>query len=398
MTADPTLSAADYRCYCDYPFVDVPHAAEGPLAGRRFAVKDLFDVAGYPTGCGHPDWPARAHPASETASAVTALLDAGAECVAKTVTDEIAYALNGRNAHYGTPVNPAAPDRVPGGSSSGSAVATAAGLVDFALGTDTGGSIRVPASYCGLYGFRPTHGRIAIDHCMPLAASYDTVGWFARTGADLQAVGEVLLDEEPGADAPFCLVVSTAVDYLDADTRPGFNAAIERVAPHFRRVFSAVDMLLMEEDWGLTFRVTQAAEIWQAMAPWVEAHNPSFGPGVKERMAWARSLGAEEIAFHQDRRATIQSQLRARIGLDTVLLVPTAPSAAPLLSVDDADLEEFRKRLIALSCLAGLAGLPQVTLPLARCRDGAPVGLSLIGSPGADRTLLALAAAIDGAT
>lgn len=394
MTAEASFADSDYRCFCDYERIEIPRAESGPLSGLRFAVKDLFDVAGYPTGCGHPQWPGRDEARTETASVVTSLLDAGAECLGKTVTDEIAFSLTGRNAHYGTPINPAAPDRVPGGSSSGSAVATAAGLVDFALGTDTAGSIRVPASYCGLFGIRPTHGRLSLDHCMPLAPSYDTVGWFARTGRDLQAVGDVLLEADHAPPAPFCLVVSTAIDYLDADTRPGFDEAIRIVVPHFRRVFSAIDMLLMEEDWGLTFRITQASEVWKAMAPWIEEHNPTLGPGIRERMDWARSLTEDEIAFHNDRRATIQTQLRARIGDDMVLLVPTAPSAAPLLSVPDADLEDYRKRLIALSCLAGLAGLPQVTMPLARTRDGAPVGLSLIGAPGADRTLLALAATI----
>lgn len=395
MASKATAAPSDYRCFCDYPAVEVAHAATGPLAGMDFAVKDLFDVAGYPTGCGHPTWPGRDAPSRATAAVVTTLLNAGAAFGGKAVTDEIAYSLNGRNAHYGTPVNPAAPDRIPGGSSSGPAVATAAGLVDFAIGTDTGGSVRVPASHCGLFGIRPTHGRIALDGCMPLAPSYDTVGWFARSGALLQAVGDVLLENDPLPPAPYCLVLTTAFDLLEAKTRATVDAALRRATRHFRRVFAVSDVLLIEEDWGLTFRVSQGAEVWQSMGSWVEESAPEFGPGVRERMQWARTLPPDDVAFHQDRRATIRSQLRARIGPDTVFVLPTSPAAAPLLTTRDEELEDFRTKLIALTCMAGIGGLPQVTMPLATAPDGAPIGLSLIGAPGADRTLLALAAAID---
>ncbi|MGX1100002.1 amidase [Amorphus sp. MBR-141] len=395
MTSTTTADPSDFRCFCDYPTVDVAHATSGPLAGMDFAVKDLFDVAGYPTGCGHPNWPGLDAPSLATAAVVTTLLEAGAAFGGKAVTDEIAYSLNGRNAHYGTPVNPAAPDRVPGGSSSGPAVATAAGLVDFAIGTDTGGSVRVPASYCGLFGIRPTHGRLALDGCMPLAPSYDTVGWFARTGALLEAVGDVLLANDPHPPAPHCLVLTTTLDLVEARTRATIAAALRRVTRHFRRVFSVPDILLVEEDWSLTFRISQGAEIWTAMGPWVEDRKPEFGPGVRERMQWARSLLPDDVAFHRERRETIRSQLRARIGPDTVFVLPTTPAAAPLLTTRDEDLEDFRNKLIALTCVAGIGGLPQVTMPLGTAPNGAPVGLSLIGAPGADRTLLALAAAID---
>tara|TARA_R110002020_G_scaffold36894_24_gene110974 strand:+ start:13068 stop:14273 length:1206 start_codon:yes stop_codon:yes gene_type:complete len=387
--------ADDFHCFCDYPDIHVPHADAGPLARTSFAVKDLFDVAGYPTGCGHPDWPGLHAPSVSTAPVVSALLEAGAAFAGKTVTDEIAYSLNGRNAHYGTPVNPAAPDRIPGGSSSGPAVATAARLADFAIGTDTGGSVRVPASYCGLFGIRPTHGRLSLHGCMPLAPTYDTVGWFARSGALLETVGDVLLAKDPHPPAPYCLVLTTLLDLVDRDTRPAVEVAMQRVTRHFKRVFAVSDIRLVEEDWGLTFRISQGAEVWESMAPWIEATHPAFGPGVRERIEWARALPADDIAFHRARRGSIRSELRARIGPDTVFVLPTTPASAPLLTTPDAELEDFRNRLIALTCVAGIGGLPQVTMPLATAPDGAPIGLSLIGAPGADRTLLALAAAID---
>ncbi|MDP6620082.1 MAG: amidase family protein, partial [Nitrospinota bacterium] len=175
-----TGTAKNLGAFCDWTEVHLPGKAGGPLAGLRFAVKDLYDVEGHVTGRGNPDWLATHGPAESTAPAVARLVEAGATMIGKTITDELAFSLFGENFHYGTPVNTRAPDRVPGGSSSGSASAVAGGLVDFAVGSDTGGSVRVPASFCGILGIRPTHGRISLEGCMPLAPSLDTVGWFAN--------------------------------------------------------------------------------------------------------------------------------------------------------------------------------------------------------------------------
>ena len=182
-----------HGAFCAHDPVSLPGAGSGPLAGLRFAAKDNFDVEGFRSCGGNPDWLRTHGPAPSTAPALQALLDAGAELAGKTQMDELAYSINGENHFYGTPINPRNPDRIPGGSSSGSAVAVAAGLVDFAMGTDTAGSVRLPASFCGVYGFRPTHGAVSIEGCMPLAPSYDTVGWFSRDPATLERVGRVLL-------------------------------------------------------------------------------------------------------------------------------------------------------------------------------------------------------------
>ncbi|MCB1914006.1 MAG: hypothetical protein KDG53_19260, partial [Rhodocyclaceae bacterium] len=181
----------------------------GPLSGLTFAAKDLFDVAGRPTGAGNPDF-ARANPLPERhAFAVARLLDAGATLIGKTITDEVSLGIFGENAFYGTPLNPRAPDRVPGGSSSGSASAVAAGLCDTALGTDTGGSVRVPASFCGLYGIRPTHGRLPLAGMLPQAPTSDTTGWFARDASTFARVSSVMLDEAPGEWLPRRLLVAS---------------------------------------------------------------------------------------------------------------------------------------------------------------------------------------------
>ena len=174
----------------------LPPTRSGPLDGLTFAVKDLIDVAGHRTGCGNPTWLATHPPATVSAICVEQLLAAGARCEGKTITDEIAFSLLGENHHYGTPLNPAAPDRVPGGSSSGSASAVACGLVDFALGTDTGGSVRIPASNCGIWGLRPSHGFISVAGVMPLAPTLDTVGVFARDINVLERAAAVLLPDD----------------------------------------------------------------------------------------------------------------------------------------------------------------------------------------------------------
>src|SRR5258706_5775581 len=213
------------------PVLRIAGAPGGPLAGLTFAAKDLFDVAGHPTGGGNPDW-GRAHPVpTRHAWAVQRLLDAGARLVGKTVTDQVSLGILGENPFDGTPLNPKAPDRVPGGSSSGSASAVAQGLCDTALGTDSGGSVRVPASFCGLYGIRPTHGRLDLSGMLIQAPSSDTIGWFARDARMFARVSEVMLGEPIPGTLPVRLVV--AVDtfgFADADTTEALQPLVRALS------------------------------------------------------------------------------------------------------------------------------------------------------------------------
>src|SRR5213595_357415 len=210
---------ADINAFVPGPAVRIESRTGGPLSGLTFAAKDLFDVAGFPTGGGNPDW-ARSNPVpARHAWAVQRLLDAGATLIGKTITDEVSLGIVGENAFYGTPLNSRAPDRVPGGSSSGSAAAVAAGLCDTALGTDTGGSVRVPASFCGLYGIRPTHGRIDTTGMLPQAPTSDTTGWFARDADTFARVSSVMLGEAIPDQIPRRLLIATdAFDFVDPDT------------------------------------------------------------------------------------------------------------------------------------------------------------------------------------
>ncbi|MEQ8354395.1 MAG: amidase [Kiloniellaceae bacterium] len=370
--------------------------AVGPLAGLRYAAKDIFDIAGFVTGCGNPDW-ARTHPPAEQhATVVQALLDAGAELAGKTITDELAYSLNGQNFHYGTPTNVNAPGRIPGGSSSGSAAAVAGGLVDFALGSDTGGSIRIPASYCGLFGLRPTHGRIPLDGAMPLAPSFDTVGWFARDAEVLHRVGTVLLGGGAGrvqrwhrllvAEDAFALATPAVVAAL----APLRERLEQRLLPAEKVVAAASGNSL--EDWMWHFRHIQACEVMASLGDWISATQPSFGPESQERFDWCAAVGEDEAAPAREAREVFAARLGGLLGDDGLLCIPSAPGIAPRCESTAEDLKAHRSAVLSLTSIAGLARLPEISLPLARV-EGCPLGLSLIAPAGADEDLLAFAEA-----
>ena len=377
--------------FCRETHVALKGAASGPLAGLEFGAKDVFDVAGHKSACGSPDWLASHAPAETTAPALQTLLDAGADLAGKTHTDELTYSLMGENAHYGTPVNVNAPGRIPGGSSSGSAAAVAGNLVDFAVGTDCGGSVRLPASFCGIYGFRPSHGRIALDGCMPLASSFDTFGWFARDAATLARVGEVLLEETPRAMRPKRLLIATdAFKSAGPDVAAALSRAVDRV-----RMFIGNDQPAVIAGDGLAacfaiFRTLQGAEIWVNHKAWIERTRPSFGPGVRERFAWASTVSEGDVAEAKKRREMFSERVYNLLSDGSVLCLPTSPGIAPKRGASGAESDDFRGRAMALLCAAGLAGLPQISLPLARL-DKCPLGLSLVGRRGSDMELLTLA-------
>jgi len=383
--------------------LELEGAQDGPLQGRTVGVKDNFDLQGYKTGAGNPTWLDTHPPATATAPAVQALLDAGARVVGKTHMDELAYSLNGENAHYGTPRNAAAPGRIPGGSSSGSAAAAGGGLVDIGLGSDTAGSVRVPASYNGLLGFRPTHARVSLELATPLAPSFDTAGWFARDAATLKATGQVLLAGSPSTPlpSPRWLVATDAFDLSDDATRQAIYDAMSVDFPAVTAVLGPPKELAIAslegegslEQWLDVFRVIQAHEVWQAHGEWVRAAAPAFGPGVKERFEAASKVTAAEVEDAAAARERIVAHVLSVLGSDGLLALPTCPGPAPLLNTPTAELELFRRRLLSLSALAPLCCLPQVTLPIAEV-DGCPVGLSLIGPRGTDEALLEVAEAL----
>ncbi|RTD85302.1 amidase [Variovorax atrisoli] len=380
------------RAFVPYPDAPVPRAATGPLADLSFAAKDLFDVAGYPTGGGNPIVLAMSGIKTRTAPTVQKLLDAGARFIGKAVTDELAFSMNGNNAHFGAPINGAARDRITGGSSSGSASAVSSNLCDFALGTDTGGSVRAPANHCGLYGLRPTHGRVSLEGALDLAPSFDTCGWFARDIGTFARVADVLLGPD-AAPLPE-RVRLLRPDDVWAQPAPAAVDALKGAADRVQGVLGpakGIEVVLESFDamyWN--FRYLQSREAWLTDGPLIERYAPPLGPGVAERFAWSREVTDAQVSAAHVFRAAFRAQLASLLGNDGVLLMPTMPDIAPLRSDSEAALEDYRNRAIRMLCIAGLAGFPQLSMPLAS-REGAPLGISLLGPAGSDRSLVALA-------
>lgn len=394
---DNTLRNDPVNAFVPHSPPNIQGRQSGPLSGLRFAVKDLYDIESYTTGGGSPEWLATHGPAKSTATIVQKLLDAGASMHGKTICDELFYSFTGANAHYGTPQNVRAPGRMPGGSSSGSAAATAAGLCEFAIGSDTGGSIRVPASFCGIYGLRPTHGRIDLSHAMAMAPSFDTAGWLADDAEIFYKVGAVLLD------TPSCshsiekiLIADFAFAHADAgisDVLQDFLEASADALPNVSRLVTPPGDLDMDKA-RETFRVIQAYETWETFGAWIDANLPRFGPGIKERFAAAKTVSRSEHDIAQKYQVLVSDALRDLLTTGTVLCFPTVASFSPLLNTSNEELEVFRRKSMALICLSSLAGLPQISIPAA-LSNGLPVGLSFMAWKGGDESLLELAVGLN---
>jgi amidase len=377
------------------PRTQAPGAGSGPLAGLTFAVKDLIDVAGVPTGGGNPDWPRFAPTPTRHARVVQTLLDAGASMIGKTITDEVSLGILGENAHDGTPLNPAAPGRVPGGSSSGSASAVAAGTCDFALGTDTGGSVRVPASFCGLYGIRPTHGRIDFTGITVQAPGSDTCGWFARDAATFARVGEVLFASALPAALPTTLLVAEdAFGFADENVRQALSPMVSRLADLIgqrRDVTMAPQGLSV---WQRAQRVLQASEAWRTFQPWLDGFNPRLAFSVARGLLQGSAMSDAERNAASLMRMEARARMRLLLSPGAILCLPTTPFPAPATGLPLHQLDPLRERISCLTSHGGLTGVPQVNLPGATV-DGAPVGLSIIGARGSDLELLRVALAFE---
>ncbi|MFZ5525044.1 MAG: amidase [Pseudomonadota bacterium] len=391
MTPSTPMDADTLGAFVPGPRHEIEPTGHGPLDGLRLAVKDLIDVQGDITGGGNPDWAAGQTPAQRHSPAVAACLAAGATLVGKTITDELAFSLEGENAHHGTPLNPRAPDRLPGGSSSGSASAVAGGTADIALGTDTGGSVRIPASFCGLFGMRPTHGRISLQGVVPFAPSLDTVGWFARDAVTLRRMGQVLLKGSTEADTsapPPLVMLDEAWALADVNIVEALTPIAQAWASDHRSDVFDTSMA----DWLRAYQVLQGAEIREQLGPWIQATQPRFGPAIAPRFASVFTLDNVEINPWQAWRTRHVHRIHTLMARQPqVWVMPTSPVAPLKRDAGGEQRGDFYQRTLALCALAGMAGLPQITLPLATLADGPPIGLSLIGAHGTDLPLLDLA-------
>jgi amidase len=376
------------------PRITIEGARSGPLAGLTFAAKDLFDVAFYPTGGGNHDW-ARANPVpTRHAWVVRTLLDAGAKLIGKTITDEVSLGILGENAFDGTPLNSKAPDRVPGGSSSGSAAAVAAGLCDTALGTDTGGSVRVPASFCGLYGIRPTHGRLDLTGMLPQAPTSDTTGWFARDAGTFARVSSVLLGEKIADTLPTQLIIAVdAFGFADAAVAAALQPMVGKLATLIGSVREEVMAPPGLSVWARAQRTLQPHEAWQTFRSWVERDNPRMAFSVARGLVAGSMITETERSWAELMRQEARGRMAYLLPPGTILCLPTTPFPAPNKGLPLPVLGPLRDRITCLCAQGGLTGVPQVSLPGATV-DGLPIGLSIIGGRGTDATLVAVASAM----
>ena len=391
------------RAFMPYPTVALAAARHGPLAGLSFAVKDLFDVAGYPTSGGQPMLLAMSGIKTCSSPVVTQLLDAGAQFVGKTITDELAFSINGQNAHFGDPINPHAPDRISGGSSSGSASAVAHGLCDIGIGSDTGGSVRAPANHCGLIGIRTSHGLVSLEHAVAFAPSLDSCGWFASDIDVFIKASEVLLQAPVSQTAllgpinkPRWMLGSHWWSALAPEVGKAHQAAMQGIGNAIEQAGQALLSFDIDfpafgatrlDDLVLAFRQIQGFEAWQCDGALIQDYALSLGPGVAERFAWASQVSEADYIKASKLREAFANWMQGQLADDGLLIVPTMPDVAPLRQAESASLDQYRASAMRMLCVAGLCRLPQINLPLSQ-RLGAPLGLSLIGPAASDLALL----------
>ena len=362
------------------------------LKGLGLAVKDLFHIKGLPTAAGNPDWQATHDIPQATNTCVATMLNAGANFKGKTITDELAYSLHGQNKHYAPLVNPVAPAHIPGGSSSGSAVAVSAHLADIGLGTDTGGSIRVPASYQGLWGLRTTHGLLPCDNMVALAPSFDTIGWMTRDLDTLQKVAHTCIDntKQSTIKANPCFGIATPL-FANTAHSSVCNKWLTELADNNRCVALTEEQLdLFKLQTAATFRILQGSEIWQQHGEWIETVQPDIAKDIMLRLAWCKTITTQDVTLAKAQQKVVIDHINALFNDFDVLVIPTTPGVAPRCDADETTLANDRNALLALTAIAGLAGLPQLHLPLFTLHN-APCGLSLVGKKGNDLALLALA-------
>ncbi|MFS0715728.1 amidase family protein [Arthrobacter sp. 1P04PC] len=377
----------------------LPPTGTGPLDGLSVAVKDLFALEGFAVGAGNPARLAGAAPETTTAAAPAALLAAGASVAGIARTDEFAYSLAGTNVHYGTPPNPRAPGRISGGSSSGSASAVSLRQADVGLGTDTGGSIRVPAAYQGLFGIRTSHGAVLVEGLLPLAPSFDTVGWLTRDAATLAAVGEVLLPDAATHGATASFTGMSVPPELLATAEPGIGEAIREFVAAAPELQPAATVPFPVEElpgWLAAFQTVQGFEAWQQHGAWIEAHPDSLGADVAGRFATASRITAGQAEAARDVLRAARQRIREFVG-GGLLVLPSASSVAPLLTdvaqssaLGGSTIDAVRRATMQLTCIAGISGLPALSLPLVT-PGGLPCGVSIVGPVHRDLDLLRLA-------
>jgi aspartyl-tRNA(Asn)/glutamyl-tRNA(Gln) amidotransferase subunit A len=354
---------------------------ESPPPGRRLAVKDLFDTDGLRTTYGSAIF--ADHVPSRTAQAVSRLEAAGYANVGKANLHEFAYGVTSENPHYGRVPNPLAEGRTAGGSSGGSAAALAGGLADAALGSDSAGSIRIPAACCGVVGFKPTYGLVPVDGCFPLAPSFDHAGPMARDVAECVRMMEALV---PGFEPAVADLsdLRVGVAWLD-EAEPLVRNRVEEAAARFPDRREVEVSVPNREDWGAAFR-REALESHAGLYP---ERAEDYGDDVRHSLEGAVELTDAEVAAARRLRERLREELPAQLGDLDLLLTPTLPCVAPLYG------EGSRTVLTRLTALFNLTGWPALALPCGSAEEGLPASVQLAAPPGQDTLVLAAGAALE---
>ena len=372
----------------------VPHSPKnkiqtsykGKLLDMRFLCKDMCQIKGFKTSCGNPDFYKHTAEATENAPFLEKILNEGAILEGITICDEFFYSIIGENIHYGTPSNKNAPNCVPGGSSSGSAAALTQINYDFTIGTDTGGSVRVPASFCGIYGFRPTHGRINLNKVYPMSESFDTLGWFSNNKSNMLKVGKVFFDhfEEIPIEQKNILIPIDIINNLDENIKSQFYDYCENKFKNLKKVqLSNYNKSELAE----CFRVIQGYEIKLSMLPWIQKYNPKISTEINSRFEVTKNITVNMYNESINLRKEFVSELDKNLSKEALIIFPTTPFSAPITGQSDDDLSELRKKVMEFTCIGGLSSRPQISIPKFKGSNG-PIGLSILGNKNADEIIL----------
>ena len=368
------------------PINPIIESYNGNLKNLKFVLKDMCDVKNIKTSCGNPDFYKACEPAKKHAEFLSNILSEGAILEGITICDEFFYSVIGENSHYGTPKNLNAPNCVPGGSSSGSAAALTTDLFDFSIGSDTGGSVRVPASFCGLLGIRPTHGRINANGVYPMAPSFDTIGWFSNNIKTFQKIGEVLLDKNKNGNITFnqFVIAEDLLELVDTDIKNQFNSYYKELHPNIKHIRLSK---FSKSEIADNFRILQAGEIKEHVIPWIEKNKPKISLEINSRIEMASEMSPLEINAAKNFRQEIISEINNSLPEGDIAIFPTTPFSAPKCGQSDQDLGSDRKKIMEMTSIAGMTSRPQISIPKFKGKTG-PVGISILGWQNSDEILL----------
>ena len=368
------------------PKRDIQIYKTGLLSNLNFVVKDMCKIKNHKTSCGNPDFYQKCKVASDFAPFLKDILEAGATLKGFTICDEFFYSLIGENAHYGTPINLAALGCVPGGSSSGSAAGLTTNLYDFSIGSDTGGSVRVPASFCGLFGIRPTHNRINTEDVYPMAPSFDTVGWFAKDIDIFKNIGSVLLNSNEKTEFSFkeFVIAEDILELASPEIIKLFNDYIDDKFPEIKKIRLSKHN---KEEIADNFRILQGGEIKENIIPWILENKPKISPEINNRIEMAMKITTDDINKAQKFREKLKVEIDKSLPKEIIALFPTTPFSSLKCGQSDEQLASYRKKLMEFTSIAGMTSRPQISIPKFRDNTG-PIGISLLGWQYSDEILL----------